>query len=76
MAGMTVLCSDKTGTLTLNKMAIQEETPAYLPGENQQSILRYAAMAAKWKEVRHCVNWNSDAEPACSRRVMRWTLWY
>jgi len=50
LAGMTILCSDKTGTLTLNKMEIQEETPIYLPGETQYSILRYAAMAAKWKE--------------------------
>ena len=50
LAGMSILCSDKTGTLTLNKMAIQEETPVYLEGETQYSLLRYAAMAAKWKE--------------------------
>lgn len=50
MAGMTMLCSDKTGTLTMNKMMIQEETPVYWPGETQYSILRYAAMAAKWHE--------------------------
>mmetsp|Transcript_5866 Transcript_5866/g.9658 ORF Transcript_5866/g.9658 Transcript_5866/m.9658 type:complete len:582 (-) Transcript_5866:292-2037(-) len=34
----------------MNKMMIQEETPIYLKGENQYSMLRYAAMAAKWKE--------------------------
>jgi len=50
MAGMSILCSDKTGTLTLNKMAIQEETPIYLEGETQYSLLRYAAMASKWTE--------------------------
>lgn len=50
MAGMAVLCSDKTGTLTCNRMEIQDETPLYAYGETQYSVLRYAAMAAKWKE--------------------------
>jgi len=50
LAGMSILCSDKTGTLTLNKMEIQEETPIFFPGETQYSVLRYAAMATKWKE--------------------------
>jgi H+-transporting ATPase len=50
MAGMSILCSDKTGTLTLGKMVIQDETPVYTKGETQYSILRYAAMATKWKD--------------------------
>lgn len=50
LAGMQILCSDKTGTLTQNKMEIQEHTPIYHPGETQASILSYAAMAAKWNE--------------------------
>jgi len=50
LAGMSILCSDKTGTLTLNKMEIQPETPIYEEGETQYTLLRYAAMAAKWKE--------------------------
>merc|ERR1719450_972502 len=50
MAGMAILCSDKTGTLTLNEMQIQEYTPTYCDGLNQYELLRLAAMAAKWKE--------------------------
>jgi len=50
MAGMAILCSDKTGTLTLNKMAIQEATPIFTAGYTQYDLLRFAAMAAKWKE--------------------------
>merc|ERR1711988_555206 len=50
MAGMAILCSDKTGTLTLNEMQIQEYTPVYSPGETQYTLLRFAAMAAKWQE--------------------------
>ncbi len=50
MAGMAILCSDKTGTLTLNEMKIQEHTPVYYEGESQYTLLRYAAMAARWHE--------------------------
>lgn len=50
LAGMAILCSDKTGTLTLNQMELQDETPMYAEGESQASVLVLAALAAKWKE--------------------------
>jgi H+-transporting ATPase len=50
LAGMSILCSDKTGTFTVNQMVLQDDTPVYQSGETQASTLVYAAMATKWNE--------------------------
>jgi H+-transporting ATPase len=44
IASMTVLCSDKTGTLTRNQAAVNTLWPAI--GESEQSLLRAAALAS------------------------------
>ena len=50
VAGMNVLCSDKTGTLTLNTMVLQDELPIFTPGYGKRDVLVHAALAAKWRE--------------------------
>ncbi|KAK9798585.1 hypothetical protein WJX73_003965 [Symbiochloris irregularis] len=47
MAGMSILCSDKTGTLTLNKLSVDQKT--ILPGEGYTSddVMKYAALSAQ-----------------------------
>ena len=50
LAGMNMLCSDKTGTLTLNKMELQEDTPVFMDGVTREQVLQTAALAARWKE--------------------------
>lgn len=59
LAGMTVLCSDKTGTLTLNKMQLQDKIHVYNQGVSSlaeldstagQRLLFQCALATKWWE--------------------------
>jgi H+-transporting ATPase len=50
LASMNMLCSDKTGTLTLNEMQVQDDCPTYLPGHNKDTVMVLAALAAKWRE--------------------------
>ena len=48
MAGIAILCSDKTGTLTLNQMVLQSGARIYSPGLKEPELIRHAAMATKW----------------------------
>jgi H+-transporting ATPase len=45
MAGMDILCSDKTGTLTQNKLTLGE--PALFGAEDSQELILAAALASK-----------------------------
>ncbi len=47
LAGMDVLCSDKTGTLTQNKLTLGK--PAVFNGADQNSIVLTAALASVWE---------------------------
>jgi len=48
MAGMNILCSDKTGTLTLNKLSVYEALP-YVADCSPADVLMHGAMAASIK---------------------------
>ncbi|RMX66309.1 hypothetical protein DD238_003744 [Peronospora effusa] len=50
LSGMNMLCSDKTGTLTRNKMELQDDLPIFHPTATREEVLVTAALAAKWKE--------------------------
>lgn len=50
LSGMNMLCSDKTGTLTRNKMELQDDLPIFYPSATREDVLVSAALAAKWKE--------------------------
>ncbi|XP_009390572.2 plasma membrane ATPase-like [Musa acuminata AAA Group] len=48
MAGMDVLCSDKTGTLTLNKLTVDKTLiEVFVSGLDKDSVVLYAAMASR-----------------------------
>jgi H+-transporting ATPase len=45
MAGMDILCSDKTGTITTNRIVVTETVP--MGSYTETDIIRYACMASK-----------------------------
>lgn len=51
LASIDMLCSDKTGTLTLNKMVLQDEIMSFVqPRKTRSDVLILAALATKWFE--------------------------
>ena len=62
-----MLCSDKTGTLTKNKMTIQDDAPTYEPNLTQMDLLKQSALAAKW---------DSPPKDALDTLFLRCHLWY
>ncbi|XP_022135267.1 ATPase 8, plasma membrane-type-like [Momordica charantia] len=58
MAGMDVLCSDKTGTLTLNKLTVDKSlVEVFVPGMDKDAVMLFAARASRVE--------NQDAIDAC-----------
>lgn len=47
LAAVTILCSDKTGTLTLNQLVIDKETVKKYADIEIDQIIRYAAIASR-----------------------------
>ncbi|RHY18182.1 hypothetical protein DYB32_010421, partial [Aphanomyces invadans] len=50
LASLSLLYVDKTGSLTRNKMELQDELPIFAPHTTREDVLVMAALAAKWKE--------------------------
>ncbi|CAF0761053.1 unnamed protein product [Adineta steineri] len=57
LAAVTILCSDKTGTLTLNKLVIDKSLVKKYSDTDNNQIIHYAAIASRME--------NQDAIDAC-----------
>ncbi len=51
LAGCSVLCSDKTGTLTLNQLKMEENSWLPDPTFTEKDLLVYAALASSWVKM-------------------------
>ena len=72
MAGMNMLCSDKTGTLTQNKLKLYE--PIVVGDVTARELIFYAALAAKRMEegqdaIDFCVTKDCQSEPEMAKRL-------
>ena len=47
LAAVTILCSDKTGTLTLNRLVVDRDTIKKYADIESDEIVRYAAIASR-----------------------------
>ena len=72
MAGMDMLCSDKTGTLTQNKLKLYE--PIIVGNLTSKELVFYAALAAKRMEegqdaIDFCITKDCESDPESAKKL-------